>query len=100
GYRVSTFAAGASGNVAPLHSLSGTSTLLDDAHAIFYDDTAETMYVSAGGDDGVPPRVLAFARGADGDAAPDRIIAANGSSFVAPRGITLTFDRIFRNGFN
>jgi hypothetical protein len=100
GYHISTFAAGAAGNTAPSRSLSGANTQLEDVHAISYDEAAETLYVSVGGDNGIPPRVLAFAHGADGNAAPDRIIAANGSSFTAPRGLTTTFDRIFYNGFN
>lgn len=99
-YRISAFAGGASGNTAPLRSISGANTLLGDIHAISYDDADEVLYVSEGGENGIPARVLAFARGANGDVAPDRVIVANGASFVNPQGITTVYDDIFKNGFN
>ena len=61
---------------------------------------SETLYVSAGGENGVPARVLAFAYGANGNAAPDRTIVANGSSFELPLGIVAVPDTIFRTGLN
>jgi hypothetical protein len=100
GYRINAFAGSASGDAAPLRSISGANTLLGNVHAIFYDDAAEVLYASAGGENGTPARVLAFARGADGDVAPDRVIVADGSSFVFPQGITAVSDDIFKNGFN
>jgi hypothetical protein len=99
-YRISTFAGSASGNTAPLRSISGTNTLLGDIHAISYDDAAELIYVSEGGENGMPARILAFARGANGDVAPDRVIVPNGSSFVLPQGITTVYADIFEDGFD
>ena len=98
--RINTFAGSASGNTAPLRSISGTNTLLGDFHAISYDDAAELIYVSEGGENGVPARILVFARDANGDVAPDRVIVPNGASFVNPQGITIVYDGIFKNGFN
>jgi hypothetical protein len=99
-YRISAFAGGASGNTAPLRSISGANTLLADIHAISYDEAGEVLYVSEGGENGVPARILAFARGANGDVAPDRVIVPNGASFVLPQGITTVYDDIFKNGFD
>lgn len=99
-YRISTFAGSASGNTAPLRSISGANTLLANIHAISYDDFDEVLYVSEGGENGIPARVLAFARGANGDVAPDRVIVPNGASFVVPQGITSVYDDIFKNGFD
>ena len=99
-YRISTFAGSASGNAAPLRSISGANTLLGNIHAIAYDAAADVLYVSEGGENAVPPRVLAFARGADGDVTPDRVIVPNGASFVYPQGIAPVYDDIFKNGFN
>jgi len=98
--RISTFAGSASGNTAPLRSISGTNTLLGDFHAIAYDDAGELIYVSEGGENGIPARILVFARDANGDVAPDRVIVPNGASFVNPQGIAIVYDGIFKNGFN
>jgi hypothetical protein len=99
-YRISTFAGGASGNTAPLRSISGANTLLGDIHAIAYDDAAQVIYVSEGGENGIPPRVLAFDHGASGNVAPDRVIVPNGASFVVPQGVAPVYDDIFKNGFD
>ncbi|HSJ41625.1 MAG TPA: hypothetical protein VK955_11285, partial [Xanthobacteraceae bacterium] len=40
-YRISTFAGSASGNTAPLRSISGANTLLGNIHAVSYDASAE-----------------------------------------------------------
>ena len=98
--RINTYASGATGNVAPLHSISGANAVLEDVHAIHYDAAAEVLYVSVGGDAGIPSRVLAFNRGADGNVAPDRIILPTGASFAAPAGIVTVSDVIFRTSFN
>ncbi|HZX89561.1 MAG TPA: hypothetical protein VFE67_02880 [Rudaea sp.] len=99
-YRISAFAGSASGNTAPLRSISGANTLLGNVHAISYDDSTEVLYVSEGGENGVPARILVFARGANGDVAPDRVIVPNGASFVLPQGITSVYDELFKNGFD
>ena len=99
-YRISAFAGSASGNTAPLRSISGVNTLLGDVHAISYDDRAAVLYVSEGGENGIPARVLVFARGANGDVAPDRVIVPNGASFVLPQGIAAAYDELFKDGFD
>ena len=99
GFRISTFAGSASGNVAPLRSISGDATQLADIHQIFYDDISESPYVSVGGENGVAPKVLVFARGANGNVAPDRTIIPNGASFSRPEGLTVVFDDLFHDNF-
>ena len=99
-YRISTFAGSASGNTAPLRSISGSNTLLGDIHAISYDDAAELLYVSEGGENAIPARILVFARDANGDVAPNRVIVPNGASFVLPQGITTVYDELFKDGFD
>jgi hypothetical protein len=99
GLRISTFAGSASGNVAPLRSIGGDATQLEDIHQIFYDDISESLYVSVGGENGVAPKVLVFARGANGNVAPDRTIIPNGASFSRPEGLTVVFDDLFHDSF-
>ena len=99
GFRISVFAGNASGDAAPLRTINGTNTLLDDVNAIEYDAAAETLYVSEGGNY-APARVLAFPRLAGGNVSPARVLLPTATSFVAPVGITTTSDVIFRSGFN
>jgi len=99
-FRVSVFAGSASGNAAPLHSLSGASTLLDTVHQVAV-DPAGTIYVAEGGDNGSVARVLAFARGADGDVAPARVITGGATGVSAPNGIDFVpLGTLFANGFD
>lgn len=98
GFRISVFAGGAQGNVAPLRSVAGAATLLDDVHAIAFDPSTDTLYASVGGD-GTPGLVLAFARDANGNTAPQRVIDAGQSGFAAPRGLAAVFDDIFLDDF-
>jgi hypothetical protein len=58
------------------------------------------IYVSEGGENGIPARILVFARGASGNVAPDRVIVPNGASFVLPQGITTVYGELFRDGFD
>jgi len=98
--RINIFAGTASGNSAPLRSISGDATLLEDIHAISSDPYAGTIYVSQGGENGAVARVLVFARGANGNVAPARIIDAGPNSFTAPRGIVaIPREVVFADGF-
>jgi hypothetical protein len=72
--RIVTFSGSASGNVAPLRSIEGASTLLVAGSAIDYDAVHGLIYVSEGGYNGNPARVLAFSRTANGNATPARSI--------------------------
>ena len=85
--RINTFAGNASGNSAPLRSISGDATLLDAIHAISYDPYTGSLLVSEGGENGAVPRVLVFARSANGNVAPTRVLNAGPNSFTAPRGV-------------
>lgn len=74
--RIVTFSGSASGNAAPLRSIDGASTLLIAGSAIDYDAAHGLIYVSAGGYNGYPARVLAFPRTANGDTPPTRSICS------------------------
>lgn len=99
--RISVFAGNASGNAAPLRSIAGSHTLLTDIHSLAYDSVSETLFVSEGGENGVAPAVLAFARtDFDGDVAPERTLTPNNGSFTSPHGIAVVpADSVFANGF-
>ena len=70
---VTIYAAGASGDVAPIASISGPSTQLDLPHTIAV-DAAGTVYVGNLG----PNEVTEYAPGANGDAPPSKTIATGG----------------------
>lgn len=74
--RIVTFSGSASGNAAPLRSIDGASTLLIAGSAIDYDAAHGLIYVSEGGYNGYPARVLAFPRTANGDTTPERSICS------------------------
>jgi len=98
--RINIFAGSASGNSAPLRSISGTATLLEDIHAISYDPYTESLYVSQGGENGAVARVLAFTRSANGNVAPTRVLNAGPNSFTAPRGVAvIPGEVVFADGF-
>ena len=98
--RISTFAGTASGDTAPLRSIAGNLTLLEIAAGVVYDSASATIYVWQGGYNGYLPRVLAFARTANGDVAPMRVIAGVATTLVQPSGLEVApFALIFKNGF-
>ena len=98
-YRILTFAGTASGNTPPLRSIDGPAANLSGVTSVAYDSERETIYVIQGGYNGVPANVLAFARSANGNAAPARAIAGQNTLIDYPIGIAVTSGHIFRNGF-
>jgi len=98
--RINTFAGNASGNSAPLRSISGDATLLEAIHAISYDRYSGSLLVSEGGENGVVPRVLVFPRTANGNVAPARVLNAGPNSFTTPRAVeAIPGPVVFANGF-
>lgn len=98
--RIDTFAGTATANAAPLRSIAGNLTLLDGVAALAYDAATGTIYVSEGGYNAIPARVLAFPRSADGNVAPARVIAGTTTTLMQPVGLEVAPSGIvFSNGF-
>lgn len=73
GNGILVFAAGASGNVAPLRSIAGSSTGLNRARKLALDPVNGELWVAQ------QDRLAAFARDASGDVAPLRVIDTGGA---------------------
>lgn len=98
--RISTFAGTASGDTAPVRSIAGNLTLLEAAAGMVYASDSATIYVSQGGYNGHLPRVLAFARMANGNVAPMRVIEGAATTLAQPGGLEVApFALVFKNGF-
>jgi len=95
---VTVYAAGATGNAAPLATISGSATLLNDPHGLAL-DAAGNIYVAnlpppAGapaGAAGPGPSgsVLVFAAGSTGNVAPKTTITGSSTLLSRPNGISL-----------
>jgi len=99
--RIAVFDASASGNTAPKRSIEGAATLLEGVSAIDYDATHDLLYVTGGGFSGIPARLLAFPRTANGDVAPTRSVC--GPQLPGePIGVAVVpaDDEIFRGEFD
>jgi hypothetical protein len=70
-FAILTFSGDANGNVAPIRTIMGPSTQLDNPHAVSIDPINEEYYVPGREEDW---RVLVFPQGAEGDVAPIRIL--------------------------
>jgi surface antigen len=79
---VAVFAAGASGNVAPIRKICGNNTQLSGLIAGIAVDSAGFTYVAQG-----PENILVFAPGANGNVAPVRVITGQGTGLASPVGI-------------
>lgn len=98
--RINTYAGTDSGNAAPLRSVSGNLTLLEAVNGIAYDSASGTIYVAQGGFNGFVARILAFARTANGNVAPARVVSGALSGMTAPMGLEIVPSTlIFENGF-
>lgn len=69
-FAILTFAGDANGNVAPIRTIMGPSTQLDNPHAVSIDPIHKEYYVPGREEDW---RILVFPQEADGDVAPIRI---------------------------
>ena len=70
-FAILTFSGDANGNVAPIRTIMGPSTQLDNPHAVSVDPINKEYYVPGREEDW---RILVFPQGADGDVAPIRIL--------------------------
>ena len=104
-YILSTFAATASGNVAPIRRISGGTASIYNAHALTYDAVNNQLVVASDRENSATaPGLLFWSRTADGDIAPAKIIrgALTGTStgsdgWFAVLAVNLSF--LFADGF-
>jgi sugar lactone lactonase YvrE len=80
---IAVYAAGASGDAAPIAQIGGPSTGLDFPWGVAV-DAAGRIIASSGGDS-----ILVYAPGALGDAAPSAVIAGPSTRLASPLGIVL-----------
>jgi hypothetical protein len=81
---VNAFSLTATGNAAPVATLSGALTGLNGIAALTFDPVGELWAVSANND-----AIEQFAAGATGNTAPRRVISGPGTGLVTPSGIAL-----------
>lgn len=81
---IAIFAAGASGNVAPLRTICGDKTQLTGLIGGIAVDSAGYIYVAD-----APESILVFAPGASGNVAPVRVINGSNTGLATPIGIAL-----------
>ncbi len=102
-HRLLTFAANADGNIAPLRSIAGPATLMDNSYNLsFYAFRNELLVTSAANSGGIP-RILGFPRTADGDVAPTRNIGGSSTGVVPGNGwfgvVGVPLELVFASGF-
>lgn len=85
-YAITVYAGGASGNVAPIQTISGSSTGLSFPVGIAVDGS-ENIYVYNWGATG--PTITVYAGGANGDVAPTQTIAGNHTTLYHAGGLAL-----------
>lgn len=78
------FAAGASGNVAPIRNLSGSNTQLSNANAVAV-DTPGNVYAS----NYLANSIVVFASDANGNVSPIRVIEGSNTLLDSPEGIAV-----------
>ena len=84
GNDVTVYAAGASGNVAPIATIGGSNTGIGPAQAIAVDKSGN-LYVSGSAFDGYRTRsaLLMFSAGANGNVPPDAVIVGSDTELDA-----------------
>ncbi len=87
---ISEFAAGATGNVAPIRTISGSNTGLNDADGFNFglavSKTSGDIFVSNPGSN----EILVFAANASGNVAPIQTIAGSATELSVPLGVAVT----------
>lgn len=99
---IQVFPDSASGDVAPIRSIEGPLTLMQNVASLSYYSLREELLVASGASNAVP-RLLGFPRLASGNAAPSRNIGGAATGVVAPIGwfgvVGVPPDTLFSSGF-
>ncbi|MBV8081992.1 MAG: hypothetical protein JOY86_03320, partial [Candidatus Eremiobacteraeota bacterium] len=82
---ISIFASHANGNVAPMSSISGAATLLNEPYYIFVDSSGNTWASNYTG--GVAGSITKYTAGSSGNTAPATTISGASTLLVGPCGI-------------
>jgi hypothetical protein len=85
---VTVYTARAHGNVAPLRTISGSNTMLDNPFGIAV-DSSDNIYVVQPGVRSGPYSMTVYAGGANGNVAPLRTITGPSTGLVSPAGVTV-----------
>lgn len=100
---IHVFPEDASGNVAPIRSIEGPATAMENVGGLSYYALRDELLVASGAYNAVP-RILGFSRLADGNVAPTRNISGPATGATSPDGwysvVGIPSDRLFRNGFD
>lgn len=101
--RIVVFPAGADGDVAPLRSIGGNLTLLENAQGLDYYAFGDELLVASGSFNSPATRVLGFPRTASGNVAPTRNISGPDTGVTPASGWTgvvgVPLELIFEDGF-
>jgi hypothetical protein len=100
---IQVFPDSASGDVAPIRSIEGPATLMQNVSSLSYFAHRDELLVASGAFNAVP-RLLGFPRLASGDVAPARNIGGPATGVDAPNGwygvVGVPPDTLFSNGFD
>src|SRR5581483_58033 len=81
GSSILIFAAGTTGNVAPVATIAGSNTTLTSVTAMSFDAAGRLLVADASG------KILVFAAGATGNATPVQTISGSNTGLSAPSGV-------------
>lgn len=99
---IQVFSQNANGNIAPLRSIEGAATLLENAGGLSYFPLRDELLVASGSYNAVP-HVLGFPRTASGNVAPSRDISGASTGVSFGNGWTgvvgLPLVEVFKDGF-
>jgi sugar lactone lactonase YvrE len=87
-FRITIYAAGANGNVAPLRTIAGSNTLLAYPYGIAL-DSAQNIYVANSSNAGCVSSVVVYAAGSNGNVAPTQAIAGPNTGLNCSTGIAV-----------
>ena len=89
--QVSAFPTGAGGNIAPVKTIGGSQTQLDDPQSIVFDAAGNLYVVNAGANPGtsgmLDPSITVYAKGSSGNVAPTRVIQGSNTGFASASGL-------------
>jgi len=88
---IAVYAAGASGNVAPIAVISGDRTRLEDPQGVAVDSTGRIYVTDLGNEDSSssPPRIMVYPADSNGNVAPIVTIGGDKTGLTLPNGIAV-----------